>query len=534
MRMIAKKPAERFSCMEELQKTLDRTLQRIVQVNADQRAAVQPAAARPSPSVGTSPLSATVAITSTPAQVAFLESDHVVRESDWEMLRRSGIQIQAQCTQPAEMGVPQDAASADLWVLSVTQDRREAACREWSQAGLSPRKTLLCIDAPLESPGLVGLADSTSNVLIGSHPVEPLALAMALRWMHWNSSEAVEPLVSHRAIQALQINSSSHRSYCAAMLMEDLHAQGIRAKAQQALQEVCEEMIMNVLFHAPLITDGKKQPKHMDRPATVGLPPGREAILRWVIGDRFIALSIRDSYGSLTPKDILAFATGPMAKPMRRQRGGAGLGLRMMSRAAQHLFFFISPGKSCDVMALVEREPLADSAPGHSLCVVQSSEAEERQIGDSLFLKRVADQEGICFHLRGSINETVDLGSIFLRSGTMRLDLSGVTSINSMGIGMWLDVSRKRSRGLHVIFERCSYAMVRQFNMLPDFVEADSVVSLLAPYFCPHCTEESMELVRVDEIREKGNMPPSRPCSKCGQELRFDEVPKEYFNFLGV
>jgi len=244
-------------------------------------------------------------------------------------------------------------------------------------------------------------------------------------------------------------------------------------------------------------------------------------------------VSIRDPFGSLSSQDIFSSLAGvPSQHVAREGQRGAGLGLRIMVRAANHVIFFIAPGRSCEVVALVEREPAAKRPYGRSLCVLQGWDQEVQQVGNSLWLREVDYPDAARIRLRGEIDETCDLSAVFQRSGTVYLDLSGVVGINSRGIHAWLEASRKRGADLELFLEHCSPAMVSQFNLLPDLAESGTIVSMMAPYYCPYCRREINELLKPDEV-EKG-APPSRYCTVCSSELDFDDFAEEYFAFLST
>jgi len=68
--------------------------------------------------------------------------------------------------------------------------------------------------------------------------------------------------------------------------------------------------------------------------------------------------------------------------------------------------------------------------------------------------------------------------------------------------------------------------------MVPAFAAMGQVRSILAPYLCPSCGDESLELVTIAEETEGHEFPPPRLCANCGQPLQFDELADEYFAFL--
>ena len=134
--------------------------------------------------------------------------------------------------------------------------------------------------------------------------------------------------------------------------------------------------------------------------------------------------------------------------------------------------------------------------------------------------------------LSGIINEAADFASLLdpLEDGALRLDLSGITLINSCGIREWVRfVARLDRPGRDIEFVRCSPAIVRQLNLISNFCGPGVVRSVLLPYFCDACGVEitrGMELddaqVTVDEVIA---------CEGCGGEAEFDDLVDRYLAF---
>ena len=120
----------------------------------------------------------------------------------------------------------------------------------------------------------------------------------------------------------------------------------------------------------------------------------------------------------------------------------------------------------------------------------------------------------------------------FAHQGKIRLDLSGVTRVNSVGLRSWLEAARDGTSDRHVIYERCSLAMVRQINLIPTLLDQGTVASFLAPYVCPTCKLETVELLTPQQVRDSGA--PAVTCPQCMHELVLDAPADEYFAFLGT
>lgn len=134
------------------------------------------------------------------------------------------------------------------------------------------------------------------------------------------------------------------------------------------------------------------------------------------------------------------------------------------------------------------------------------------------------------YKLEGTIDEDTELGLLTSSAGPIYLNLSGVKSINSLGIRGWVNFWKEHSNK-EVFYLECPPIIVRQMTMIPSFTGRAQVVSVYVPYVCENCDAEKLVLVElshhtVPEIQD------SFPCSKCGQsQMELDANPKQYFSF---
>src|SRR5438067_229922 len=135
--------------------------------------------------------------------------------------------------------------------------------------------------------------------------------------------------------------------------------------------------------------------------------------------------------------------------------------------------------------------------------------------------------------LSGAIDESSDLNSILQPLGAnVRLDLEGVERINSIGIHRWITAFAPFCRGRKVELAALSYPMALQANLVADLFASATIVSCLAPYFCPKCQESRSALVARGEVNPSGEPPPKR-CPVCAEPMAFDEL-ENYFAFFGA
>jgi anti-anti-sigma regulatory factor/anti-sigma regulatory factor (Ser/Thr protein kinase) len=464
-------------------------------------------------------------------QLLGAKSMAILPDTGWSALVREDFQVLGLFEQSMEIDREvQDAI--DLWVLGVDEQRWDVSWQKWMKKGIPAEKILVCIDASLDSPLLKNITDFPTNVLIGPHPLDPSVMSSALSWLSWNESGGIKCFLPSEACQMLQITSSSKKATYIDQLLDAARAEGVRQRALRALAELAEEMIMNAIFHAPIDENGQPRYAHLSRETEVVLPAGEEPVLSWLIGKRYIAVSIRDPFGSLSPQEIFNRISGKdCIANLNETMEGAGVGLRIMSRSAQHLVFTICPGNWCEVLALVSQKPLSTSGD-HSLCVLQSVGHHANQIGQHLMFKSRKHQEGVTLiELKGRIDGTSDLRPLFSESGTVHIDLRGITEMDAAGTEKWLNEASRSRSDIELILERCSMPVVQQFNKSPRLYRSCTVASIIAPYYCPHCKHQMLEMVQLNDLPFE-KLPPHRQCSKCHRELEFDEFPGEYFAFL--
>ncbi|MBA3394370.1 MAG: hypothetical protein H0T89_17115 [Deltaproteobacteria bacterium] len=144
------------------------------------------------------------------------------------------------------------------------------------------------------------------------------------------------------------------------------------------------------------------------------------------------------------------------------------------------------------------------------------------------------DGERSVVQLKGSIDETagfVDLVDELGATRTIRLDLGGVQRINSSGVREWITFIRKLPPGSPVELERCTPVLVSQLNVINRFAGDARVLSVYAPFVCPHCKHEENVLLDVGAGRSKLSLG-SVKCSSCRKPSEFDDVEDAYFAFL--
>ena len=127
----------------------------------------------------------------------------------------------------------------------------------------------------------------------------------------------------------------------------------------------------------------------------------------------------------------------------------------------------------------------------------------------------------------GSISEQSNLIVPERVGARIRLDTSGVTRINSMGVASWIRYMGKLAElGVPVSIAPLSVCFVIQAGMISNFLGTAQVENFEAPYFCPECDHTVEQLYAFD-----AEVPESIPCEKCQSPMQFDDEIDNYLGF---
>ncbi len=127
----------------------------------------------------------------------------------------------------------------------------------------------------------------------------------------------------------------------------------------------------------------------------------------------------------------------------------------------------------------------------------------------------------------GEITEAANLAVMAELLAPVVLDLGGIRYINTAGSQQLVQMIE--AMGAPVLAERCSPAVVRQLNLMPDFSDHLKVRSVILPFECPTCQVDHEVLVEVGKKRPEL---PVRRCGSCGNPLEPDQPIEQYFAFL--
>jgi hypothetical protein len=131
----------------------------------------------------------------------------------------------------------------------------------------------------------------------------------------------------------------------------------MRRQVRNAIGQVCEELLMNALYDAPVDADGKQIFAEVDpHDRTRSRSPRPVSIRYAATGDKF-AVAVRDRFGRLAKNTILSYIDKCIHSPNQidRKTYGAGLGLYLVANAAAAYVVNVAYGIATEVVCTFDR-----------------------------------------------------------------------------------------------------------------------------------------------------------------------------------
>ncbi|MBC7533255.1 MAG: hypothetical protein H7318_16920 [Oligoflexus sp.] len=143
------------------------------------------------------------------------------------------------------------------------------------------------------------------------------------------------------------------------------------------------------------------------------------------------------------------------------------------------------------------------------------------------------DEQTITLKVTGVINAEFAWPAIpNEQNKSVRIDLSRVDFINSVGVRNWIHTYPFKSKKVDLI--DVSVHVMDSFNMTPGMQLGGKVLSFFLPVYCENC-EETFELIKVSDINL--NDPEVKiilkPCV-CGSQPQLDTDVDSYLTCLGL
>jgi len=131
----------------------------------------------------------------------------------------------------------------------------------------------------------------------------------------------------------------------------------MRRQVRTAIGAVCEELLMNALYDAPVDADGRPMFADIDPHDRIETRSPRPVSIRYAATDQLFAVAVRDRFGRLAKNTILSYIEKCIHSPNQidRKTYGAGLGLYLVANAAASYTVNVAYGIATEVVCTFDR-----------------------------------------------------------------------------------------------------------------------------------------------------------------------------------
>ena len=131
----------------------------------------------------------------------------------------------------------------------------------------------------------------------------------------------------------------------------------MRRQVRSAIGQVCEELLMNALYDAPVDEQGKQIFAEVDPHERTRSRSPRPVSIRYAATDEMFAVAVRDRFGRLAKNTILQYIDKCLTQPNQidRKTYGAGLGLYLVANAAASYIVNVAHGIATEVVCTFDR-----------------------------------------------------------------------------------------------------------------------------------------------------------------------------------
>lgn len=158
-------------------------------------------------------------------------------------------------------------------------------------------------------------------------------------------------------VQYIRLRDFEGRGKAIDTILEFAEQAKMRRQVRSAIGSVCEELLMNALYDAPVDENGQQIFAEIDPHDRTKTRSPKPVSIRYAATDTQFAVAIRDRFGRLAKNTILAYIEKCMNSPTQidRKAYGAGLGLYLVANAAASYIVNVAYGIATEVICTFDR-----------------------------------------------------------------------------------------------------------------------------------------------------------------------------------
>jgi hypothetical protein len=146
---------------------------------------------------------------------------------------------------------------------------------------------------------------------------------------------------------------------------------GVRRQVRSSIGQVCEELLMNALYDAPVDEHGNPLFAEVDLKERLDRLSPRPVSIRYAATETGFAVSVRDRFGRLDKATVLRYIDKCLHSPQQIDRKvyGAGLGIYLIVNACTQFVLNVAPGMATEVVCTFDRKSARSSLRALSVFV---------------------------------------------------------------------------------------------------------------------------------------------------------------------
>jgi len=158
---------------------------------------------------------------------------------------------------------------------------------------------------------------------------------------------------------------------------------GVRRQVRSSIGQVCEELLMNALYDAPVDEQGNAIFAEVEIKARLEQLSPRPVSIRYASTEAGFAVSVRDRFGRLDKATVLRYIDKCLhsSQQIDRKTYGAGLGIYLITNAATQFILNVAPGMATEVVCTFDRKTARGVLRALSVFVYPGQGQQQQQAG---------------------------------------------------------------------------------------------------------------------------------------------------------
>ncbi len=194
----------------------------------------------------------------------------------------------------------------------------------------------------------------------------PTRLSTTARKLLTGDIFGIEKYVPDADVRYMRLQNYKGRSEAIDQITAFAAESKVRRQVRTNIAQVCEELLMNALYNAPVDEYGRPMFANVTPKDRLDLESPRPVSIRYLVSDQYFGVSVRDRFGTLTKETVLRYIHKCLhsRQQIDGKTLGAGLGLYLVASRTREYIINIAPGIATEAIALFAKRGGATRSPG--------------------------------------------------------------------------------------------------------------------------------------------------------------------------